>query len=257
MPSTETKVRAVPTPELAKFTRQLGAMLDANVEVLRALRVSGQLTGNPRLLEATKEVGLRLEDGREFHRAITTCPDLFDPFYVEMARQGESDGQLGKALLSLADYLERISTPQQEPVIQTIHAGPSAGVAGLTMATLGVLSIGAAVVWGMSATRWIPLEWTGPVAAFWSGVCLLGGAWLLRRVREPKPTSLPEVTPAPEALPDPLPKLEPAPAATAKAEKKSRPTLTLEPRDDPHKPGTNGTNGAGPKSEGPEDRLQL
>jgi len=229
-------------------------MLDANVDVLRALRVSGQLTGNLRLLEATKEVGLRLEDGREFHRAITTCPDLFDPFYVEMARQGESDGQLGKALLSLADYLERISAPQAERVVQTVHTGPSAGVAGLTMATLGVLSIGAAVVWGMSATRWIPLEWTGPVAAFWSGVCLLGGAWLLRRVREPQTDSAPEVLPAPEPLPEPLPTPEPAPVAAVKAQKKTRPTLTLEPRETDHKPGTNGT---APKSEGPEDRLQL
>jgi hypothetical protein len=235
---------------LAKFTRQLGAMLDANVEVLRALRVSGQLTGNPRLLEATKEVSLRLEDGREFHRAITTCPDLFDPFYVEMARQGESDGQLGKALLSLADYLERISVPQPEPVVQTIHTGPSAGVAGLTMATLGVLSIGAAVVWGMSATRWIPLEWTGPVAAFWSGVCLLGGAWLLRRVREPKPGSAPTL---PDLLPEPLTKAEPAPVAAIKTEK-ARPTLTVDPGESPHKPGTNGTR---PKSEGPDDRVQL
>lgn len=251
MSSSQAVVRAVPTAELAKFTRQLGAMLDAGVDVLRALRVSGQLTGNPRLLEATREVGERLEDGREFHRSITACPDLFDAFYVEMARQGERDGQLGKALLSLADYLERTSATAAAPAAATVppvHSGPSAAVTGLTMSTLGVMAIGAGVVWGVSAASLLPIEWTGPIAVLWSGACLLAGGWLLRRIREPRleAENAPEIEPEPAAEPEPAPAVSPGP---------SRPTLTLEPGGARKKPGTNGKSHR--PADGDDDRLHL
>lgn len=261
MSPTQEAVRAVSTPELAKFTRQLGAMLDTGVDVLRALRVSGQLTGNPRLLEATREVGERLEDGREFHRAITACPDLFDAFYVEMARQGERDSQLGKALLSLADYLERTSAPSEMPVpiATTVHSGPSAAVTGLTMTTLGVMAVGAGVVWGVSAASLLPVEWTGPIAVLWSGACLLAGGWLLGRIREPQPEETASLeTPAVEPEPRPEPKPEPASSPTP-SEPAGRPRLVLEKGGAPKRPGQNGKNGKSPRpvAEEGDDRLHL
>src|SRR5205809_848145 len=63
----------------------------------------------------------------------------FTPFYVQMARQGEADGVLGGALVSLADYLD-----------QEIRQGPggsgASGVAatGLVAALLG--TTGAAIM---------------------------------------------------------------------------------------------------------------
>src|SRR5436309_2546740 len=92
--------------ELAVFTRQLGAMLEAGVNILRALRISSQYTGNAQLVDVAQAVSRYLGDGKEFHQAISRHPNVFDPFYVEMARQGEADGGLGPALLAVADYLD-------------------------------------------------------------------------------------------------------------------------------------------------------
>jgi hypothetical protein len=181
--------------ELATYTRQLGAMLAAGVDVLRALRIAGQHARNERLLAASREIARRLEDGREFHEAIAPQPDLFDAFYIEMTRQGEADGQLGPALLAVADYLERsagLGAPGP-----AASGGLSEGAAGLTMTTLGVLALGAGVIWAISAAELLPMAWLGPLAVLWSGICLLCGGGLLRRVRRPTPAAgLPPKTPA-------------------------------------------------------------
>src|SRR3712207_1102793 len=105
-PTTQTSPDAVTTAELAQFTRQLGAMLAADVSVLRALSIASRHSGNDRLVAVAQDIALVLTDGREFHQAVSRHPELFDSFYVEMARQGEADGVLGQALLSVADYLD-------------------------------------------------------------------------------------------------------------------------------------------------------
>src|SRR4051812_42916126 len=94
----QTQVQVMPA-ELATFSRQLGAMLDAGVDILRALRVAGQHTGNERLVAASRDISLRMKEGREFYQALASSSDIFDAFYVEMIRQGEAEGMLGKSLL--------------------------------------------------------------------------------------------------------------------------------------------------------------
>ncbi len=187
--------------ELAGFTRQLGAMLDAGVDVLRALRIAGQHSGNNRLIEAGRDIAARMGDGREFHQAIQHHPDVFDPLYVEMARQGETDGLLGKALLSVADYLDRVA--QRPGAVGEIQAsseasGPSTGVT--AMAVLGIQAVGAAVIWSVATAQpeILPIQWMGPIAALWVGVCLLSGSWVLHRLRASQRS---EAVPRPAPLP--------------------------------------------------------
>ncbi len=210
MSPTGTDGTQVSTAELAIFTRQLGAMLDAGVDVLRALRIASQHSRNPQLLAAAREIGERLTNGREFHESLTPFPHLFDPFYVEMARQGESDGLLGKALLSVADYLDQVSA-QRPP--ETLSTAPSSGggaqVAGLTMLILGIQALGAAALWAIATARpeILSLQWTGPLAAFWCAFCLLSGAWVLGFIRRTKP--MPGTVPVPTLRPAPLPPKSP------------------------------------------------
>jgi hypothetical protein len=185
MLAVEVEPTQVTPTELASFTRQLGAMLDAGVNVLRALRIASQHTGNSALVEVARDVARRLEDGREFYQAIAPHPETFSPFYVEMARQGEADGVLGKALLSVADYLDRVAAGpgSAEPPVPLGVGNSSLLVA--VIATLGVLALGAAVIWALAAPMdLVPLIWLGPIAVFWSAVCLLSGAWIMNRIRQ-------------------------------------------------------------------------
>jgi hypothetical protein len=184
-PPTEAEVAPVQIAELAVFTRQLGAMLDAGVNVLRALRIASQHSRNDRIIGAAREIALRLEDGREFHQAVAPDRQLFDPFYVEMTRQGEADGQLGQALLAVADYLDRaagIDRGDDAPAIVGRVPGLDGG-ASLVLSTLGVLALGVGGFWAATAGGILPGEWLGPAAALWSGACLLCGGRLFQTAR--------------------------------------------------------------------------
>jgi len=185
MLAVEVEQAQVTPTELASFTRQLGAMLDAGVNVLRALRIASQHTGNSALVEVARDVARRLEDGREFYQAIAPHPETFSAFYVEMARQGEADGVLGKALLSVADYLDRVAAGpgSAEPPVPLGVGYSSLLVA--VIATLGVQALGAAVIWALAAPmELVPIIWLGPIAVLWCAVCLLSGAWIMNRIRQ-------------------------------------------------------------------------
>src|SRR5207248_497764 len=75
--------------------------------VLQALQIAARQPGNPRLEEVGRHLGALMENGDTFAEAVARLPDVFTPFYVQMARQGEADGVLGGALVSLADYLDQ------------------------------------------------------------------------------------------------------------------------------------------------------
>lgn len=200
MSSPEPAPPTVPVPALASFTRQLGAMLDVGVDVLRGLRIASQHTGNTELMEVASQIARLLEDGREMHQALSRYPELFNPFYVEMTRQGENDGMLGKALLAVADYLDHLShdtAPVTGPDGASPARPPETPAASTAMGTLGVLALGAGGLWVLAAARPNLTRWLPPLGLFWSGACLLAGATRMKTA----PAAGKEALPFPRRLP--------------------------------------------------------
>jgi hypothetical protein len=165
--------------ELAQFTRQTGAMLQAQVDILRAIDVASRQTGHPRLVYVGGEMAGLLANGLSFAEAAARFPDVFSPFYLQMTRQGDADGVLGAALVSLADYMD-----------QELRQGPgtvgasSVAATGLVAALLG--TVGAAILGaGGLLAAGLSLDWgawTTPASLAWSGFMLLVGAgWLAWR----------------------------------------------------------------------------
>jgi len=204
MTADEGAVLPVTSAQLASFTRQLGAMVEAGVDVIRALRIASRQTGNDRLIDAAEDLGRQLEDGREFHEGALRHRDIFDEFFIQMTLQGEADGTLGSVLRSVADYYEHLPEQSGAPRSGGALAGGGAQTAAplleTAMTTAGVLALGAAALWATAASRRLPKRWLGPAATLWSGVCLLGGARRLHGMGEAPATAAP---PAP--LPPPVP----------------------------------------------------
>lgn len=179
---------AVSGTDLATFTRQLGAMLHAGVNVLRALRIASQYTGNGTLIEAARSLATSLEEGKELHQALGRHPELFDPFYVEMARQGEADGTLGQALLGVADYLDHLSllgtTQPAVDVTTPVAITASTGAGRSVMTTLGMLALGIALIGAVISAGLVDGRWYLPLASAWAGYCFLTAA------RQPAPVQV-------------------------------------------------------------------
>jgi hypothetical protein len=190
MESRTAAARPVSQPELERFTRQLGALLGAGVNILRALEVAGDQAGNPRLVSIGQGIGTVLADGRDFHQALTHYPDVFSPFYVQMMQQGEREGVLGPALLAVADYLARENGPAPQVAEQLSEPGAAPAPGGrLLYAMLLVLAGGAAglavLLWAAGAGSLLPADWLAPLVASWTALGLVAAARVTRRMERP------------------------------------------------------------------------
>jgi len=185
---------AITSGELALFCRQLGTMLLAGVDVLRALRVAGEQTDTARLQSVAQRIGRDMAAGRVMAWSLSRFPDLFSPFFVNMVRQGESEGVLGEVLTTMADYLER----EQGPVPGHLQGPAGRGfdideaIAKLRplifwqMLTLGVIALGiGALIWAHHEEL-LPPSSAGADMSLWVGGCLMLSALIFSRFRPPK-----------------------------------------------------------------------
>ncbi|HEU4752702.1 MAG TPA: type II secretion system F family protein, partial [Armatimonadota bacterium] len=156
------------------------------------LNIASHYTGSDRLIMVAREVAAALADGRKLHQALARHPDLFDPFYIEMARQGETDGALGEALLAVADYLDHRHEEHADCTQLTSRAAPRTPAVALM--ALGIAAAGSGCLWAAAAGGVLPGDWVGPLAALWSGAVLTVAGMRLAR-----PEAGAAVHPRPEA----------------------------------------------------------
>jgi hypothetical protein len=191
---TEKAAAAITSNELAVFCRQVGTMLLAGVDLLRALRVASEQSDSLRLHSVAQRIVRDLEAGRVMAWSLSRFPDLFSPFFVHMVRQGEAEGVLGEVLTTMAEYLER----EQGPVPGHLRGPAGHGfdideaIAKLRplifwqMLTLGVIALGiGALIWAHHA-EWLPDNTFGADIAMWVGSCLMLSALIFGRFRPPK-----------------------------------------------------------------------
>lgn len=96
----------VPSHQVAIFTRQFVAMLDAGVPLHKALDMYAQ--GDEGTLgRVIDEVGNKVLAGSTLSASMSYYPRIFSPVYVGICKAGEQSGQLNMMLEQLAVLLER------------------------------------------------------------------------------------------------------------------------------------------------------
>lgn len=186
--------RRVDADDLALFLRPLGAMLASGLDIRRALRIAADHSGSERIQKIVPDLLLVLEDGRELYIAMQRHTDIFDGFCIEMARQGEADGQLGENLLSAADYLESIVLGAPASTAGLPGTGPRAS-SRTVLSTVGSALVGSGLL--LLPIGW---DWRGAAGAaaaaalLWSGGCFLFSAWFAGR-RMPRSDIRPKLPP--------------------------------------------------------------
>lgn len=89
------------------FTRQLSSMLSSGLTLIRSLEILKEQFTNDAMLETTESIITDIEEGKTFSYAISKFPDVFTSIYVSIIKSSEGAGLLDKALLRLADNLEK------------------------------------------------------------------------------------------------------------------------------------------------------
>jgi len=105
--SSATSSMRVSLVHIAVFTRQMFDLVDANVPILRALRLVHKQTKQPVFKNIIAEMCGFVEHGGSFSDALTKHPQAFSRLYVNMVKAGEQSGNLGIVLDRLSDFIEK------------------------------------------------------------------------------------------------------------------------------------------------------
>ncbi len=97
----------VPAKDLVIFARQLSVMISADVPVVQALKILIRQTANKNLQTVVANLAADVEGGAKLSIALARYPHIFDDFFVNIIRSGETTGKLDEVLDYLATQREK------------------------------------------------------------------------------------------------------------------------------------------------------
>lgn len=92
--------------DISEMTRQLATLLKAGVPLVDSLGATVEQIENPKLKRVLAQVRTAVNEGAPFWRALAVHDKIFEVTYYNMARAGESAGNLDVVLARLADFTE-------------------------------------------------------------------------------------------------------------------------------------------------------
>jgi len=99
--------KKVKLKDLAIFSQQFAAMIDAGISLVDALDILAKQTEHSHLKEVIRAVQEDVETGISLADAFAKHPKVFPELYIQLVRAGESGGVLDTILNKLADHFDR------------------------------------------------------------------------------------------------------------------------------------------------------
>lgn len=93
--------------ELLLFTQQLASMLNAGINIKKALDIMIADIDNNYLRQIVIEISLDLSSGNSLSESLAKYPKVFSRLYMSMVKAGEASGKLPGLLLNLSEYIEK------------------------------------------------------------------------------------------------------------------------------------------------------
>ena len=121
--------RKIVLKELAPFTRQMGAMLNAGMPLVQVLMALEDQTNDKGFKQVIAGLRASIEGGSMFSEALTRYPTVFNELYIGLIRAGESGGILTETAEQIATFLEanaklrrKVKSAMMYPIIIMIMA---------------------------------------------------------------------------------------------------------------------------------------
>ena len=90
---------------MARFSRTLSTLIAAGVDIIQALEITGQSSGNWVIEQALSDVRAKVGEGVPIAQPLVDNP-IFPPMVSQMVKIGEETGELEKMLGKVADFYE-------------------------------------------------------------------------------------------------------------------------------------------------------
>jgi type IV pilus assembly protein PilC len=128
--------KGVPAQTLAVFSRQMAALVNAGLPLLRTLTVLAEQAEDKRLQSVLTSVQADVQGGSSLSASLARHPQVFPPLMVSIVRVGESGGFLGQALDSIAENYQK-----QSELHSKIRSATTYPLVVLIIAVIGVLAM--------------------------------------------------------------------------------------------------------------------
>ena len=92
------------------FFQLLGAMINAGLPILDALRLLMNQTKNPKMKLVIDDIRAKIEEGESLATAMRASQDVFDEATCSVIEAGEKSGKLNSIMKELVAQLEQLST---------------------------------------------------------------------------------------------------------------------------------------------------
>ena len=130
-------LRKISNRDIAQFSRQLYSLIEAGINILKALNMIADQTPNKYLATIIRDLSGRIKDGKSLSDSLSAFPNLFSNLYCSMVRTGEASGHLNTTLKELTDFLD-----EEEEFKNSLRAGltyPAIVFAASALTVIGLL----------------------------------------------------------------------------------------------------------------------
>lgn len=128
----------LPLGELAIFTQQIAALLNAGLPLVQCLEALQDQTEDPVFRVIIRDVRVDISSGTSFSAAVKKFPKAFNSLFISMVEAGEASGALAEILTKVASYFE--STVKLTKKVKSAMTYPIAVIC-LAIALVNVLLI--------------------------------------------------------------------------------------------------------------------
>ncbi|MFH0776244.1 MAG: type II secretion system F family protein [Patescibacteria group bacterium] len=103
--------------------RLLAVMINAGLSIVKALKILGKQSENPKLRIVLEDIAKKVETGSSFSDALAEYSEIFIESEIGMIAAGEASGQLNKTLVNLALETEKSASLSKKIKSAMIYPG--------------------------------------------------------------------------------------------------------------------------------------
>lgn len=93
--------------DIVNVSKQMSALLDAGVSVIKALQIVAEDIDKPFLKKIFNIIIQDVKSGKSISQAFARHKNVFSDFYVNLVKTGEESGKMSQAFSYLSDYMDR------------------------------------------------------------------------------------------------------------------------------------------------------
>ncbi len=93
--------------DVVMISRQLAVMAESKIPIVEALQALSKQLEKRTLKEKILSIADKVEGGMPFSKALSSFPEIFSDFYVNIIKSGEVSGNMSESLSYLAEHIER------------------------------------------------------------------------------------------------------------------------------------------------------